>query len=175
MSSSLGLALAGARDLVAASAAFQTRRGVGSAATALPFIRYYEEIADFLQPGTTLAEQRPFAIVGIDRHGFTQISQGLQVNLGATGGIMVLLSDNPHSPEDHSASFFDFADWVGTVMEEIAANCGKSYSAGTANYWPFNSIELVVDPYRPPMTETKSDDFWVASFALGHSINSGGG
>lgn len=175
MSSSLRLALEGARDLVAASSTFQTRRGVATAAAAAPFLKFHEEAVIFLQPGVTLAEQRPFGVIGIDRHGFLQIGQGLQVHLGATGGILVLLSDNPRTPDNHSESFVDFSDFVGGVMDDVAANSGKSYNAGANSYWPFNSIELVVDPYRPPMTESEADDFWVAAFVLGHSINSGGG
>ncbi len=175
MSSSLRLALEGARDLVAASTTFQTRRGVASATAALPYIKFDEEVAQYLQPGETLAPQRPFAVIGIDRHGFLQISQGLQVNLGATGGVLVLLSDNPREAAQHGASFLDFSDFVGGVMDDVASNSGKSYNAGASSYWPFNSIELVVDPYRPPLTERQSDDFWIAGFVLGHSINSGGG
>lgn len=169
MTGSLALRLVGARELVSQSASFQARRNVSSAADALPFIHFDEVIAANLQPEVTLRTRRPFCLIGVDRHGFVQIGQGLQVNLGATGGIFVLFSDNPRTPEDHSASYLDFSDWVSSVIDEVAVNSGKN------TYWPFNSIELAVEPYRAPFTERESDDWWVAAYVLHDSINSGGG
>lgn len=169
MTGSLALRLDGARELVSQSASFRERRNAADAAAAIAGIHFDEVIAANLQPEVTLASRRPFCLIGVDRHGYIQIGQGLQVHLGGTGGIFCLFSDNPRTPDDHSASYLEFCDWFSSVMDEVAANSGKN------TYWPFNSIELAIEPYRAPFTQRESDDFWVAAYVLGDSINSGGG
>lgn len=168
MTGSLALALAGARTQISLSASFQARRNVSSAAAALPFIYYDESSQLVMQPGETLASKRPFALVCVDSHGYVQIGQGSRIELGGTGGVLVLFSDNPRSPDDHGASFLDFCDWISTVMDEVSDLVGRDA------YWPFNRIDLVGDPYRPPFTERQSDDYWVAAYVMGHHINGGG-
>lgn len=167
MSGSLAMALSGARSLISLSTSFQSRRGVGSAAAALPFV-HLDSVEATLQPGETLESKRPFALVCADAHGYVQVGVGARIELGGTGGVLVVLSDNPRSPDDHGASYLDFCDWVSAVIDEIAELPGRN------TYWPFNRIEMVEHPWRPPITERASDDFWIAAYVMSHHINGGG-
>ncbi len=167
MPGSLALALTGARDLISLSTSFQMRRGVNSAAAALPFI-HLDSVESVLQPGETLASKRPFALVCADAHGYVQIGLGARIDLGGTGGVLVLLSDNPRTPEDHGSSYLDFCDWISSVMDDVSQLPGRN------KYWPFNRIELVEHPFRPPITEVGSDDYWIAAYVMSYHINGGG-
>lgn len=166
MSSSLYLALTGARALVSKSAAFQGRFG-GTEAQALQRI-YGDDAEQNLTPGKTLANLRPFAVVCADAHGYVQIGEGSRITLGGTGGILVLLSDNPRTPENHTESYFDFCNWIGQVMDDISELPGRN------TYWPFNRIDMVADPLRPPLTSRADDDYWLAGYLFSHHINGGG-
>lgn len=168
MSGSLYLALTGARTLISLSAAFQARVGAANAAAALSRI-YVDSVQNLrLHPGETLANKRPFALVCVDGHGYVQIGEGARHTLGGTGGIFVLLSDNPRFPDDHQASFLNFVDWTSTVFDEISELPGRN------QYWPFKHIELVEPHFRPPITESPSDDYWLCGYLMSHHINRGG-
>lgn len=169
MTGSLALRLNGAKQLISESAAFQARRGVATAAAALPYILFDETQSPLLQPGETLELKRPFALIGVDRHGYRQIAQGTNPLLGGSGALMVFLSDQPRTPEDHQASFLDFADWISSVMDDVSADVGRD------GRWMFRSIELVIEPFRPALTERASDDYWLAAYALSDDINDVGG
>jgi hypothetical protein len=166
MPGSLAQALSAARTLISKSTSFQNRRGVSEAA-ALQHI-YLDSAEEVIQQGETLASKRPFAVVCADGHGYVQIGLGARIDLGGTGGVLVLFSDNPKSPEDHGASYLEFCDWISSVMDDVAQLPGRN------TYWPFNKIDLVEPPFRPPLTERESDDYWVAAYVMSHHINGGG-
>lgn len=166
MAGSLAMALSGARTLISKSTAFQNRRGV-SESGALQHI-HLDSVEETLRPGETLVNRRPFALVCADAHGYVQIGIGARIDLGGTGGVLVLFSDNPKSPENHGESFLDFCDWISSVMDDVSALVGRN------TYWPFNKIDLVEPPFRSPLTEREADDYWLAGYVMSHHINGGG-
>lgn len=165
---SAALMLEGAETLIADSAAFRTRVGAANAEAAMLKIFYAEaEAIDKLQVGMTLADKRPFVILAIDAHGYIQIGQGARITLGGTGGVVAIFSDKPKYPDNYKQSYLDFLDWISTVMDEVAGDVGRDTA------WPFNSIELAHEPWRPSITDRASDDFWLGGYVLSHHINGG--
>lgn len=169
MSGSLAMRLTGAEDLIAASSAFQTHVGVGSAEAAKAHIYFGEQGHAGIEKGATLQGMRPGVILVVDRHGYVQIGEGSQICLGATGAIGAIFVDNPATPDNHKASLLAFADWISTVMDEVAGEVGRDTN------WPFNGAELAVEPYRPSITDRASDDFWLAMYLLSDHVNAPGG
>jgi hypothetical protein len=166
-SGSLALATYGARRLCAESPAFQARCGVASPAEAWSRIYYDETREQQLQPDETLAGKRPYAVVCVDQHGYIQIGEGSRLYMGGTGGVLLILSDNPQSPEDHDASFFDFVDWTSRVLDEMTALVGRD------THWPFNRVDLIAGPTRPPFNQREGDDYWLSMYCLSHHVDGG--
>jgi hypothetical protein len=162
--------LEGAETLLARSAAFRTKVGAGDVAAAKLKI-YFGELAESLDlvQGATLGGKRPCALMGVDAHGYIQIGQGARIELGGTGAVWMLLLDNPAQPDSHKASLLDFLDWTSTVLDEISDDVGRD------DRWPFNHIVQALEPYRPPLGDRKSDDYWLVGYLLSHHVNAPGG
>lgn len=171
---SLALRLVGAEELLARSEAFRRRVGAADIATAKNSV-YFGELTDVLNMagGGTLALKRPCAILGADRHAYLQIGQGAQIDLGVDGGVWVIFCDNPKDPQNHKLSGFDFCDWFSRCMDEVAELCGQDVGAQDATLWPFNSVRMFLEPFRPDLADRESDDFWIAGYLLSDSINGG--
>jgi hypothetical protein len=166
---SAALRLSAAEAAIAASATFGTRVGAGSEAEAKARI-HFDQVsvpADELAAGVTLEQRRPCCILALDRHGYIQIGEGAHILLGGTGGVIALFTDAPKFAHDHKASYLDCIDWVSQVIDEVADVAGQNTN------WPFNSIELWLDPWRPAIGDRQADDFWLMGYLLSDHINAG--
>lgn len=167
--SSPRLMIEGAEALLAASESFRLRVGAANPANAKHQIHFSENgLGEDVQKGQTLSDKRPFAIIGLASHDYTQISQGAQIDLGAMGGTYIVFVDNPSDPKDPKRSYLDFLDWIGSCIEDIADLVGSD------GYFPFSAISLIIDPKRPNVSARKSDDYWLAAYVLTFSVNGGG-
>jgi len=168
---SAALRLLAAEVAIAASATFQARTGAAGPLEAKSRI-HFDQVsvpADELAPGTTLENRRPCCILALDRHGYVQIGESAKIYLGGTGGVIALFTDNPQDPSDHKVSYLDCVDWVSQVIDEVAEESGRNEN------WPFNAIDLWMDPWRPAIGDRASDDFWLMGYILSDHINAGGG
>lgn len=166
---SLALRLTGAEELLARSAAFRARVGAGTVAQAKERVYCGELTLDdvlAMLAGGTLEVARPCAILGVQRHSYTQLGQGAALTLGASGGVWVLFSDNPRTGHDHKTSLLDFTDWISAVMDEVAALVATDIGAANYTLWPFHRIELFFEPYRPDVADRETDDFWLGGYLL---------
>jgi len=166
---SAALRLSAAEAAIAASVTFQARVGAANPAAAKARIHFDQVTvpADELAVGVTLEQRRPCCILALDRHGYVQIGEGAQILLGGTGAVIALFADVPHDPADHKASYLDCIDWISQVIDEVAA-----VSAQNEN-WPFNAIDLWLDPWRPALGDREADDFWLMGYLLSDHINAG--
>lgn len=162
--SSLAQQIAGAETLLADSAAFRARLGVSSAAEAQRRIFAGEvELPRNSPPDATLASLRPFVLLVEDAHGYVQIGADSQIQLGCTGGVLAIFQDNPRFPDNHKASFYDFAEYLGGVIDDVAQMSGQD------DYFPFVAIEQVNFCERVARSHRASDDFWIASYLFRHA------
>lgn len=170
MSGSLKQHLDLVEGLIAASASFQNRVGAGNATAAKAKILREGMIAVEGGSTETLTSQRPFCVLVVDAHGYVQIDQGASVNLGGTGGILAVFTDNARHTEAsaaaHKQSHDDFVDWVSSVMDEVADDVGVG---------AYNDLKMVVPPERAPLTDRQADDYWLCAYLFGWHINQGGG
>jgi hypothetical protein len=178
---SLALRLAGAEELLARSATFQARCGKdsGDFSGAKTHIHAGEltllDVVEMVEGGT-LALARPCAILGVQMHSYTQISQGGGNTLGANGAVWVILTDNAKSPDNHKLSLLDFCDFASGVMDDIAQLFGQDYAESTGStLWPFSSIAMFMEPLRPDIADRQADDYWICGYMLRDAINGGGG
>jgi len=169
MPGSAALRLAAAEAAIAASATFQARGGAANAAEAKARIHFDQVTvpADELAAGVTLEQRRPCCILALDRHGYVQIGEGAQILLGGTGAVIALFTDAPVDPTNHKASYLDCLDWISQVIDEVAAASAQN------DNWPFNAIELWLDPWRPALGDRAADDFWLMGYVLSDHINAG--
>jgi hypothetical protein len=173
MSGSLLSLLDGAEVLLADSAEFRARVGAADAAAAKSRIHYWEsDPADYWLEQYTLSEQRPFALLMVTAHGYRQIGQDASHHMGAFGGLIVLLSDNPKYPDSPKQSYRDFVDWTSLAIDECAENFGKSQSS-TVPYYPFLAAELVQPPERSSLVDRQSDDFFEAAWMFRAAVQGG--
>lgn len=173
MPGSLLSLLDGAEVLLADSAEFRTRVGAVDAAAAKSRIHYWEsDPADYWLEQYTLEEQRPFALLMVSSHGYRQIGQDASHHMGAFGGLIVLLSDNPTHPDSRKQSYRDFVDWTSLVIDEVTANFGKSRSS-TEPYYPFLAAELAQPPERSSLVDRPSDDSFEAAWMLTAAVQGG--
>lgn len=166
---SAALRLSSAEAAIAASAAFRARVGAASLIEAKKRI-FFDQVAaapEDLAKGTTLETQRPCAILAIDKHGYIQIGEGAQILLGGTGAVLCIFTDTTRLAADHKASYLDFLDWISQVMDEVAAESGRNEN------WPFNAIDMWLDPWRPSIGDREADDFWLGGYVLSDHINAG--
>lgn len=174
MANSLGDALRGLALQVATSATFQARLAAADVAAAQQKIFY--DAALIAEPLETLARLRPFALVIADEHGYEQFAEGLGIETGALGSLLIVLSDNVRGGLDHSASYLDFCDFCGGVLDDVAALNGSAYDAGTGPgsgaYFPWRSCELLHRPMRSPREEqTAGHDYWWAAYRFVWSVS----
>jgi hypothetical protein len=173
---SLALRLAGAEELLCRTARFRSVVGAQTVDEARAKV-YVGELLDVLAMGEagTLEVTRPCAVLGIMSHGYEQIGQGAQLDLGADGAVWVLFTDNSKCPTDHKTSCLDFVDWTSTVMDQVAALVGQSVDDGAIALWPFSKISMFFEPTRPDFADRATgDDFWLGGYVLQDSINAGG-
>lgn len=176
--SSLAMRLAGAEELLARSTAFQQRVGAGSIAQAKKRICVAElTLLDVLEQyeGGTLKLARPSAILGVHSHSYVQLAQGGQIELGANGAVWVILTDGSRDPEDSKASTYDFIDWIGLIMDQVAALVGKDVGFDDYTLWPFSSIAQMFEPIRSDYADRPTEDYWLGGYLLFDSINGAGG
>lgn len=160
------LALVGAEELFANSAAFQTRTGKTAEELKqehLPFGELSLDELGQIDPTVTLAGPRPFVLLGTETDGYNNIHQGSTHTLVKNGSILALITDTPRG-NNHKETLKDFWGFATQVMDEVAEK------VGTDPYWPFNRITLYLPPYRPPVGSRESDDFWIAGWVLWHDV-----
>lgn len=178
---SLALRLAGAEELLVRTAEFRKKVGAANLDAARERV-YVGELLDVLamQEEGTLKLARPCAVIGIMSHGYVQIGQGAQIDLGANGAVWMLFADNPDCPDQHKQSCLNFIDWTSAVMDELAGLVGRSVAnaageAGTVSLWPFSGISMFFEPTRPDFADRQSgDDYWLGGYVLHDAINAGG-
>jgi len=113
-------------DLIANSAAFQAEGGFASAEEAKVAI-HYPFFRDF-EHGVEVS--LPFAVIEVPECGYRKIAGGSQNYLHPLGSIVLQLSGKASLPdaEDFRDSFFQFLNWSGSVIADIAANAAKDDS-----------------------------------------------
>lgn len=174
MSSSKGEMLAGARDLIAQSAAFRARCNVATPAEALARIHYGQVAIEQLHdPMATLAAQRPLAILAVIDHGYRQYGVGDAMLLGAYGSVYCQFQDNPKPGASFLEARFDFEDFLGSVIDEIAEVVGQDQPdpGEPYTYFPFREICQAVAAQRSDVAEGASDDFQWASYIFRHGVD----
>lgn len=161
---SLSLALAGAAQLVAASPTFQDATGLDKFELQQQRVFYGEINGD----ADGLAHLRPFALVVPDTNGYVQIGQSLAIELGATGGILVIIVDSAGPVANHNDNFLTFTNFVGQLIDDMALLTGQSYDHGQKAHWWFERIDPATAPARTPRDRRASEDIWIASYLLHH-------
>lgn len=161
--SSLALALADAETLLAASSVFQAK--VGKTATGVKDDHiFYGDVSiptDSFQ-GDTLPDF--LVVIAEDAHGYLQLGQSSLVQMGGTGGVIVIFRCKPETPNDSKDSRLAFLNWAVGVMDDVAGNIGSGA------HFPFNQITMVEPPTRPDITTRASEDFWVMAYTLHYSV-----
>ena len=178
VSGSLAMRLAGAEELLARSAAFRQRVGAASVNQAKKKISVGQvTLSDVLAmvEGGTREFARPCAIVGVHGHSYVQLAQGGQLDLGASGAVWVIFSDQSQQANDQKASMLDFCSWIGSVMDEVAQGVGKDYGASETTLWPFSQMQMFFEPFRSDLADRPAEDFWLGGYLLFDSIHGGSG
>lgn len=147
----------------AKSTIFRTRVGAANEAAAKGHVYYCEsEFAPGAEAGATLAPLRPFLVLAPDRLSYQAGSEGQTTILQASGGVVVVISDNPKESANNKESFRDYWDWVTATLDEIAS------MHRTDDHFRFE-ISLAIPPWRPAVTERASDDFWESVFMFSYA------
>jgi hypothetical protein len=152
----MAAALDAATETLAASASFQDRLGVGSAAAAKDHIAW-----DTLVDNDGLQGQRPFAILKVSTRGGNEVGEGITIDLVAGGGIIVYLADNARETADHNDSYRNFLEFCGNVIDDMEE------LSGFGDYLPFHDAEMILPPQRTPRNQRTTDnDYWETAFLL---------
>lgn len=107
--------------------------------------------------GALLTSRRPFIVLRPELLHYQPDGVGRDTVLVANGGVIALITDNPRTPENYKESFRDFWNWITSVTDEISQNVRSDA------YFQF-SMTLIQPPYRKPLTERASDDYWETVF-----------
>lgn len=165
-SGSLSLSIQGLVDLVANSAAFQTRGSFANATAAEKSI--YIDAIVIEENEQTIADLCPLAIVTEIEHGFGQVAEGDGIHVLPAGGVSLHLIDTARFTSDHKESKFDFTNYVGTIIDQIAAVTGDG--GGAVNYFPVRECLLAARSARTPRGKRQTkNDIWesIYSFSWG--------
>lgn len=163
----------GAERLIAASPSFQERIGVATAAAARDHI-FINEIAQPLNEtegeGRSLSERWPFVLLLEQDFAWRQIGEGNLPHLGASGGVLVIFTEQHDCNKSHKDGYYHFADWVGSVIDDVRSLVATDPGGSEQPYFPFMAIELLDRPVRTPLG-SRSEDFWDCSWLLRHNVD----
>lgn len=159
---SLSLALDGAARLVAASETFQEAVGLDRHELQKQRVFFGEINGD----ADGLGHLRPFALIIPDTNGYVRIGQSMAIELGASGGILVVFVASAAPIANHNDNLLTFTNFVGQVVDEMADLTGDSYDHGQKAYWWFEKIDPATAPARTPVDRRDTEDVWVASYLL---------
>lgn len=167
---STSIMLAGAEELIAASATFQAAVGAASAEAAKSRIYFGEAYLTDDTPGETLAGIRPFVVLNAVNHSYEQAGIDAASHLlVASGGVLVVFQSSP-TGDSFKRSWMEFENYVGSVIDEVAELCGADRNEETT-YFPFRHIDRVTPSMRSDVQDRQGDDFFIAEYFFRHAVN----
>lgn len=166
MSGSLRTVIEALRDQLAAAPAFIERCALSDYEPDDPLKHIYlnEVLIETARAyDTEMDDKRPFLILMVNPHGYSQVSQGVGVGMVASGTIDVIFCDNAREkddPDDNDATYLDFIDWTTEITDWVADN------NGTGDYLvPWSSIQQTEPPARTELQKrTDAHDVWATTY-----------
>jgi hypothetical protein len=144
--------------MVSESAAFQERRGLSSAAEALPHVKVFEYEAT----AEEIRKARPFACVWTgDKFEASPIGAGAAPPMRVSGDVVLILTDNDRFPGDREKSADDFIGWIDLVFADLLEK------SGVDDRLSIQGVTLLQRPSRTPTAEeATAGAFWDAAFSI---------
>lgn len=154
-----GTALTKLVSLLAASTAFQTRRGVASAAEAEEHI-YWPWASKDGTPLADLVTARPFLVIEQGQFAWQTQSGGGRNYLLPAGELLLTITDEDRYGDDYRSSATDFCNFADGVIEDLVAAAGESD----------NLAIVTIEQADPPMQNAKKDwgtlRYWMTRYAI---------
>ncbi|MBW3538773.1 MAG: hypothetical protein KY476_00735 [Planctomycetes bacterium] len=148
-------------DLVAGSSSFQTRVGAADSTAAREFIHHPHLEVD---ESTTFQVTRPLAVCESGRLRFKKFAGGALNHLQPAGSCYLILQDKDRFPNDVQESQTDFENWVGAVIQDLAAQAGESDKLSIVEI--DQEMEAAITHPRHVAAQPDSTAYWTTVFRV---------
>ncbi len=109
-----------------------------------------------------LRSRRPYAVLELGEEFRMEL---IAVDtLWATGGVVLVLADNDHYPDDPANGPLDFDNWVGEVLEGIDQLNGQDGRPAITSIRMLRAPGLFSENFAAPLPA--EDDFYYTAFAI---------
>lgn len=157
MSSSLIYALDGLEDLLVASTTFMNAVGLPTEQEVRDKRIFLEALMD---DDDKLVSTLPAAAILESDHRWSPLSQGLGIQTGASGSILLMLARTAFYRDNHKKSRRDFVLWSSKIVDEMML------LVAAGNHYQFSAANLSQKAVRPPRKDRSNpkDDWWWCSY-----------